>query len=144
MELIGHPTTHEHRQPQTDAPSEVAIERLCDGIRKALVVDRQQVTVGDLTLRFLRRNEVFSHQGAEYQALEPGLFQLATWTRSAPGMQEETGSRWIHYASSDDLEAILTPRLRAMSANEAEGIRVGLAAQKVLRDINTRRRTFSP
>ncbi|MCZ8254724.1 MAG: hypothetical protein O9327_03430 [Polaromonas sp.] len=144
MELIANPTARADRQEHLERANDAAIERLCDGIRKALVVDRQQVTVGDLTLRFLRRNEVFSHQGSEYQALEPGLFQLATWTRSAPGKQEETGSRWIHYASSDDLEAILTPRLRAMSANEAEGIRVGLAAQKVLRDINTRRRTWTP
>jgi hypothetical protein len=144
MDLIAQLRPHGDGHIHPDRPSDAAIERMCNGIRKALVVDHQQVAIGDLTLRFLRRNEVFAHEGSEYQALEPGLFKLATWTRSAPGKPEEQGTRWIRYASSDDLEAVVTPRLMAMSANEVEGIRIGLAAQKVLRDINTRRRSMTP
>jgi hypothetical protein len=144
MNVITYPSSLGNAESHPDRPSDAAIERHINGIRKALVIERQIVTIGDLTLRFLRRDEIFEHEGTEYQALEPGLFQLAKWTRGGGGESAEEGTRWLHYTSSDDLEAVVTPRLKAMSKIEAESLSIGFAANKVLREITSRRRSMTP
>lgn len=120
----------------TSAPPNVpdlgtARAALMTTLRRALVERRQLVDLGEIQVRFQRGGETFEDGSRVLLALATGLYLRLPTYRGG----EKVDGQWLHHGPSDDLEAILLPHIDKMSVMDIEGLRVGISASNVLREM---------
>lgn len=116
----------------TNVPSlETARAALMTTLRRALVERRQAVDIGDIQVRFQRGGETFEDNSRVMLALATGLYLRLPAYRGG----EKVEGHWMHHGPSDNMEAILLPHIAQMSVMDLEGLRVGISASHVLREM---------
>jgi len=100
-------------------------DRLIQQIERAIRAGRV-VTVGELTICYLKRNQEFSdEQGNHFRALASGVFQrMNVFSRF---LEKPVGTKWVFSVPLDDLDVVLQRELDRFTDRQRDELSVDLA-----------------